>query len=124
MCGVALLSALVAMSLAGSGYACGARESHLSHMAAAEMPMGDMPMDMPMDTPGHDSGEQSGSPSDCSFPWSLGACDAMASCAPNAMAADISAASALAFMEHDEPSFRVDHLRSVSRSPESPPPRA
>lgn len=112
------------MSLVGSGYACRAHEGHAAHMAMGDMPMAEMPMDMPMDMADHGSGDRADSSSDCSFPWSLGGCESMASCAPSAVVVDAAILSPFAALEHDAPAFRADHLRSVSRSPELPPPRA
>jgi hypothetical protein len=107
------------MALVGSGYACDTDTSHTAHMAMAGMPMDDMPMNMPMN-----GGDQSNSHSDCSFPWALGGCQFMTSCAPNAIVVDGATATALATVAHDEPTSRDEQWRSVTRSPESPPPRA
>jgi hypothetical protein len=85
--------------------------------------MADMPMDMPMDMPAN-SGEPSDSHSDCSLPWSLGGCQLMTSCAPSAIAVEAATLSAFVSVAHDEPASRDEQLRSVTRSPESPPPRA
>ena len=114
----------------GSGFACEMATSHAAHMAMEAMPMADMP-DMP-DMPGMPAhGAANSAPdgstdsrSDCEFPWSSGDCQAMTSCAPNAVAADEPSFVSTAQVAHDEPAWRADQLRSVVRSPEPPPPRA
>jgi hypothetical protein len=125
---VALQCALLAMSLVGSGYVCGVEETGATHMAMNDMSMPDMP-DMP-GMPSHSptpSGDQSpaDSHSDCSLPWAVGGgCQSMVSCSPNAIGGDARADVVKAFRAHDAPAWRADQLRSVTRSPEPPPPRA
>lgn len=121
-------SALLIMSLIGNGFACGADADHSAHMAMAAdmdmsgMDMGDMP-GMPRDPAG--GGQDRSNPdSDCSFPWSSGDCQGMASCAPNVMGVEQPSVSVVLASFHDKAVVRAEQLRSVTRSPEPPPPRA
>lgn len=120
-------SALLVMTLIGSGFACGAGADHSAHMAIAEMDlsgidMADMP-GMPADPTGGGQ-DQSNPHSDCSFPWAPGDCQGMASCAPSVMGVEQPSVSAMLARLHDEAVARAQQLRSVTRSPEPPPPRA
>lgn len=121
-------SALLIMSLIGSGFGCGADADHSAHMAmAADMGMSGMDMaDMPGMPADPTSGgqDQSNPHSDCSFPWSSGDCQGMASCAPSVMGVEQPSVSAMLARFHDEAVARAEQLRSVTRSPEPPPPRA
>lgn len=110
------------MPLVGTGFPCD-DAGHSSHM---DMDMTDMSMpDMPgMPMPGDDRDDAKGSHSDCSFPWSPGECQSMASCAPSAMTVEEPTAALMVAVAHDEPVARYEGLRSVSRAPEPPPPRA
>ncbi|MGH7636916.1 MAG: hypothetical protein ACREOK_04630 [Gemmatimonadaceae bacterium] len=90
----------------------------------ADMPM-DMPMgDTPMDMAGHSDRQGSDSGSDCTFPSSLAGCESMASCAQNALAVDAPVIVASDTRSDDDSTWFIQQLRSVTRSPESPPPRA
>ena len=116
---IALQCALLAMSLVGSGFGCGVEADGAMHMAAGDKPMADMP-GMPV-------GDQSSndSRSDCSLPWALGgACQSMVSCSPNAIGDDARPDIAKTAFAHAPPAWGANHLRSVTRSPEPPPPRA
>ena len=116
------------MSVVGRGYVCDAHEGHAAHMAMGDMAMGniamaDLPMgNMPMDMPGHSTGGQDAD-ADCTFPSSLAGCESMTSCAQSANVVD-SPTIASPMRSNDEPTRFVHELRSVTRSPESPPPRA
>lgn len=125
---LAMQSAILTMSLVGSGAACDGGKDHSAHMAdmaMADMPMRDVAMaDMP-GMPASAGDEKAPSPhSDCSFPWSSGDCTGMTSCAPSVMGVEQFAAVSVIDRIHDEPASRVEHLRSVTRAPEPPPPRA
>ena len=112
------------MSLVGSGFVCEPNAAAMEHMDMAGMDMASMDMsDMPMPTQAptpHDEQAPGNSPN-CSLPWAPG-CQAMGPCAPNAVTATM-----VAFTAHearpDQPSWRDGNLRSVTRSPEPPPPR-
>lgn len=128
---MALQGALLTMWSVGSGFACELGTSHAAHMAMDAMLVSEMPMDMPgmPGMPGH--GQANDAPagstdshSDCEFPWSSGDCEGMTSCAPNAVAADDASVLSVTPRAHEEPVWRTDQLRSVGRSPETPPPRA
>ena len=122
---VTLQGALLTMSLVGSGYACDAAPDHSTHMAMGDMAMPGMDMPgMPMQAPAGGQQDRSDSHSDCSFPWSSGDCQGMASCAPSVMGAEQSRAIAVMPRPHDELAMRAEQLRSVTRAPEPPPPRA
>ena len=118
---LAMQSAILTMSLVGSGAACGGGKDHATHMADMAMPgmaMADMPG---MPAPADDG--TSDPHSDCSFTWSSGNCTGMTSCAPSVMGVEQSAVETAVARIHDEPASRVEHLRSVTRAPEPPPPR-
>ena len=122
---LAMQCAILTMSLVGSGAACGGGRDHAAHMAMADMAMPEMAMaDMPgMPAPADD--ENAANPhSDCSFPWSSGNCTGMTSCAPSVMGVEQPEVESAIARIHDEPAARVEHLRSVTRAPEPPPPRA
>ena len=106
------------MPLVGSGFRCDDSAAHDTHMDMTDMSMPGMPM------PGDDGDDSTDSHSDCSSPWSGGECQSMASCAPNAMSVEQQSAAAIVFVAHDEPIARHLGLRSVTRAPEPPPPRA
>lgn len=119
--GIALQCALLTMSLVGSGYACGDDEKDA--MQGSMAGMADMPgMPMPASSDG-DSDNSSPQP-DCSLPWAPGACHQMASCSPNAVTAPANVIISAPTSDHSGPAKREIELRSVTRSPEPPPPRA
>lgn len=124
LCGVALPCALLSTTFIGSGEACAMLGMPL---AATDRSMPDMPMaDMPMpDMPSRGSDRPSSdSHSDCPLPWAPGGCHLMTSCAPTAMSGDAHTFASVAPRAYAEPAWSQDHLRSVTRSPEPPPPRA
>ena len=96
----------------------------MAGMDMADMDMADMDMaDMstPTHAPTQDNEQAPGNSPNCSLPWAPG-CQAMGPCAPNAVTATMEE-----FAAHearsDQPSWRDGSLRSVTRSPEPPPPR-
>lgn len=120
LCAITVQCTLLAMTVAGSGNPCGAQEDHASHMATANMEMPGAPMDMQTDADGTPADSHSG----CPLPVSLAGCDVMASCAPSAIVVDSRAPVLMAARTHGELASRAEHLRSVTRTPELPPPRA
>ena len=110
------------MPLVWSSFRCDANTGHASHMAM-DMDMADMAMPgMPM--PGDGGNGSTDSHSDCSFPWSSGECQSMTSCAPSAMSAEQLTVAVIIARSHDQLVLRNEGLRSVTRAPEPPPPRA
>jgi hypothetical protein len=127
--GIVLQFAVLVMPLVGSGARCD-DDSHASHMSMSGMSMPGMPdmADMPdmpgMQMPGGESDEAPLPDPDCTLPWSGGRCDSMASCAPGAMTVERPAIVAAVATGHDEPAGPTYGLRSVTRTPETTPPRA
>jgi hypothetical protein len=120
LCSVALQCALLTMTVVGSGYACGMMDD--DGMDGSMAGMADMP-GMPMDASPSGSSDDTPPSPDCTFPWAPGACHQMSSCSPNAVTVAVSAIAALA-VNQDGPAGRLAELRSVTRSPEPPPPKA
>ena len=117
-----LQCALLATSLVGSGFICGAERGAATHMAMGDMSMPDMPSHSSM--PDGDQAPKNPH-SDCTLPWALGAgCQSMTSCAPTAISGDVRADAPQLLPDHDAIVWRANQLRSVTRSPEPPPPRA
>lgn len=104
------------MTVAGSGNPCGAQNDHASHtpMAGMEMP------DMQTGTDGVPAEPHSG----CPLPVSVAGCHAMATCAPSAVVVHGEAPIVMASRTRAELPARAEQLRSVTRAPELPPPRA
>lgn len=118
--GIALQCAVMIMPLVGSGFRCDTSAGHASHM---DMEMADMSMPgMPMPADGANGSTESHP--DCSFPWPSGECHSMTSCAPSVMSVEQPTVAAIIAVSHDEPVLRGEDLRSVTRAPEPPPPRA
>ena len=109
------------MPLVGTGVRCEDNAGHDAHMDMAGMSMPDM-AGMPMPSGNEDGSDNSHS--DCSFPWSPADCQSMASCTPTAMSVEAPSVAAFVATAYDEPTARVPSLRSVTRAPEPPPPRA
>lgn len=121
---IVLQCTVLIMPLVGSGFRCDSNAGHASHMGMdMAMDMSDLSMPgMPM--PGDGGNGSTESHSDCSFPWSAGECQSMTSCAPNAMTVEQPTVATVILVSHDEPVLRDEGLRSVTRAPEPPPPRA
>jgi len=85
----------------------------------ASMP--DMP-GMPMHTPDERS-DKSSQQRDCPLPWAPDGCQLMLSCSASAMSTVASTVATFS-VNRDEPLGLAKALRSVTRSPEPPPPRA
>lgn len=115
---IVLQCAVVAMPLTSGALRCEDDAGHSVHMDMADMSMPGMPM------PGDAGDGSTDSHSDCSFPWSSGECQSMTSCAPSAMSVEQPTVAAIVALAHDEPMLPAHDLRSVTRAPEPPPPRA
>lgn len=122
---------LVATWVGASGVACDLDDAHVAHMTAmagtdmASSGMAGMAMPgMPRMPNAGESGDQGSSGTECSLPWSAGDCTDMTSCSPAALSVPLPALVASAEPPHGEPAWLVGQLRSVSRTPEPPPPRA
>lgn len=91
--------------------------------------MAGMPMNMPMSNmPGMSAGAAADADApgrtECSFPWSSGDCTDMQSCVPAALSTPLAELIANASPRHEEPAWLAEQLRSISRTPDPPPPRA
>lgn len=122
---------LVASWVGASGFACDLDDAHAAHVTAmagrnmAGMDMAGMDMPGMPDMPrAGKNGGKGPSGTECSFPWSAGDCTDMTSCAPAALSVPLPALVASAEPPHGEPAWLAEPLRSVSRTPEPPPPRA
>jgi len=116
---IALQAALLTLSLVGSGNACDwprAAQRSDSHMR-------DMP-GMPMRAPGEQEDGGSSQKPDCSSPWAPGGCSLMVSCVPNSIGVVSRAVVPSSLQVRDEPYRFAKELRSITRSPEPPPPKA
>lgn len=116
---------LIATWVGASGFACDldAHAAHMTTMAGTDMAGMDM-AGMPDMSRAGDNGDDGPSGTECSFPWSAGDCHDMTSCASAALSVPLPALVASAQPPHGEPAWLVEQLRSVSRTPEPPPPRA
>lgn len=115
---IVLQCAVLAMPLTSGSIRCDNDAGHAAHMDVAGMSMPGMPM------PSDGGNGSSDSHSDCSLPWPPGQCQSMTSCAPSAMSVEQATAVASVVMAHEEPMQKDHGLRSVTRAPEPPPPRA
>jgi hypothetical protein len=114
---VVLQCALLTMSLVSGGYACGSRESNEMQASTENMP------GMPMHGP-DERRDKSSQQRDCPLPWAPDGCQLTLSCVPNAMTSAATTVVASLRVTRDEPLGLAKELRSVTRSPEPPPPRA
>ena len=132
---IVLQCAVLALPLTSGALRCEDGAGHSAHMdmdmADMSMPGMSMPgmsmpgMSMPgMPMPGDGADGSANSHSDCSLPWSSGPCQSMASCAPGAMSIEQPTIGATIGVARDEPTLPGHDLRSVTRAPEPPPPRA
>lgn len=106
------------MPLSSGAIGCDKGAAHSAHMDVADMSMPGMPM------PADGGRSSTDSRSDCSLPWPPGLCQSMTSCALGPMSVEQPAVIASVIVAHDEPVLKSHGLRSITRAPEPPPPRA
>ena len=114
---VILQCALIAMPMISGAIRCDG-DGHAAHMDMAGMQTPGMPMG------GHESPEHRDSSSDCSLPWAPGPCESMSSCAMPVMNVEPVSVVAAGSLGDDRPIVQERDSHSVTRAPETPPPRA
>ena len=115
LCCIALQAALLTMTIVSGGYACDSRVSTEAEMHEMAGMQGHGPAERERDAPPRPGCPSPTAPRDCS---------AMVSCLPIGIGAAASTAGLSPSLLRDRPYTVVNELRSVTRSPEPPPPKA